>query len=214
MRMLLDLILPRTCGGCGAHGDVWCAGCARSLSGMPVRVRPRTDPGVPCWALGGYAGAGRRAVIAVKEHGRRDLAPPLGLALARGLATLRDPRRSLVLIPAPTKRSAARRRGGDPVARVTRIAAGLLPDCRAAAALRMHRAVRDSVGLGPRERRANLHGRITARAESLPAAVSMANAEVVLVDDVLTTGATAGESVRALAAAGIGVRAVMVTCAA
>ncbi|WP_067900801.1 ComF family protein [Nocardia vaccinii] len=213
MRMLLDLILPRTCGGCGAHGDVWCAGCARSLSGTPVRVRPRTDPGVPCWALGGYAGAARRAVIAVKEHGRRDLAAPLGLALAGGLATLRDPRRSLVLVPAPTKRSAARRRGGDPVARVARIAAGLLPDCGVASALRMHRAVRDSVGLGPRERRANLQGRITARAGPLRAALSAMNAEVVLVDDVLTTGATAGESVRALAAAGIGVRAVMVTCA-
>jgi predicted amidophosphoribosyltransferase len=181
---------------------------------MPVRVRPRTDPGVPCWALGAYSGAGRRAVIAVKEHGRRDLAPPLGLALARGLDTLRDPRRSLVLVPAPSKRSAARRRGGDPVARVTRIAASLLPDCSSAPALRMHRAVRDSVGLGVGARRANLQGRITARAGVLRAAVPAVNAEVVLVDDVLTTGATAGESVRALAAAGIGVRAVMVTCAA
>jgi predicted amidophosphoribosyltransferase len=78
----------------------------------------------------------------------------------------------------------------------------------------MHRAVRDSVGLGAGARRANLQGRITVRAGVLRAAVPAVNAEVVLVDDVLTTGATAGESVRALAAVGIGVRAVMVTCAA
>jgi len=212
--MLLDLILPRECGGCGVPGVVWCAGCVRSLSGPPVRVRPRTDPGVPCWALGGYRGAGRRAVVGIKDRNRRDLAVPLGRALARGLDTLRDPGRVLVLVPAPSRRSAARRRGGDPVARVARIAASWLVDCHAAPALRMRGAVRDSVGLGPAQRRANLRGRITTSPGPSLDALFVPNAEVVLVDDVLTTGATAGESVRALAGVGVDIRAVVVTCAA
>ncbi|MBF6327164.1 ComF family protein [Nocardia transvalensis] len=211
--MLLELILPQMCGGCGEPGVGWCAACAGSLGGPPFRVRPRTDPGVPCWALGRYEGAGRRAVVAAKEYGRRDLAVPLGLALARGLDGLRDRERLLVLVPAPTRRPAARRRGGDPVARVARIAGSLLSDCQVAPALSMRRGVRDSVGLGVSGRKHNLRGRIRVSAGSLPDALRHPNAEVVLVDDVLTTGATASESVRALARAGVAVRAVVVTTA-
>ncbi|RDI53177.1 ComF family protein [Nocardia mexicana] len=214
MRSLLDLILPQACGGCGTLGTGWCAGCAASLARPPVRVRPRTDPGVPCWALGPYGGAGRRAVVAAKDRGRRDLAAPLGLALARGLDELRDRDRPLLLVPAPSRRAAARRRGGDPVVRAARVAASWLPDCQVTPVLAMRRGVRDSVGLGPSERRHNLRGRIMTRGGSLPGTLTDPNAEVVLVDDVLTTGATAGESVRVLTRAGVTARAVLVTCAA
>ncbi|RDI68720.1 ComF family protein [Nocardia pseudobrasiliensis] len=209
--MLLDLILPQSCGGCGELGAGWCAGCAESLAGPPIRVYPRADPGVPCWALGRYRGPVRRAVVAVKEQGRRDLAVPLGRALARGLDGLRDRQRSLVLVPAPSRGAAARRRGGDPVARTVRVAGSWLPDCRIAPILRMRRGVRDSVGLGASARAHNLRGRVVVSAGSLPTAVAHPNVEVVLVDDVLTTGATARESVRTLARAGIAVRAVLVT---
>lgn len=212
MRTLLDLVLPQACGGCGALGVGWCAGCAHALSRMPIRVHPRSDPGVPCWALGRYAGPGRRAVVAVKEHGRRDVAVPLGLALARGLAALRTRGCPLALVPAPTRAVAARRRGGDPVARVARIATSWLADCHCEPLLRMDRGVRDSVGLGARARWQNLSGRVHVQ-QQRPASMSLPNVEVVLVDDVLTTGATACESVQALAAVGVAVRAVVVTCA-
>ncbi|MBF6174615.1 ComF family protein [Nocardia blacklockiae] len=214
MRTLLDLILPHACGGCGALGTGWCAACAESLAGPPVRVRPRADPGVPCWALGPYAGSRRRAVLAAKERGRRDLAAPLGLALARGLDGLRSRDRPLALVPAPSRRVAARRRGGDPVARAVRVASGWLPDCRYAPVLAAAAGVRDSVGLGPTDRQRNLRGRVRPTRDSLLAVLRDPNIEVVLVDDVLTTGATAGESVRALARSGVSTRGVLVTCAA
>ncbi|MFI7668402.1 ComF family protein [Nocardia sp. NPDC049526] len=214
MRTLLDLILATTCAGCGVAGMGWCADCAATLAGPPMRVRPRADPGVPCWALASYTGPARRAVLAAKEHGRRDLAEPVGLALADGLARLRDDQRPLVLVPAPSRRLSARRRGGDPVVRTTRAAARWLPDSRVIPMLRVWWGVRDSVGLTVGERQHNLRGRIMARPGTGAGSASAANAEVVLVDDVLTTGATARESVRALDRIGVPVRAVLVTCSA
>ncbi|WP_069163593.1 ComF family protein [Nocardia altamirensis] len=214
MRTLLDLILPVSCAGCGVAGAGWCARCAAVLACPPVRVRPRTDPGVPCWALGPYAGPGRRAVLAAKESGRRDLAEPLGLALAGGLARLRSADRPLVLVPAPSRTAAARRRGGDPVLRMAQVAASWLTDSRMVSVLRVWWGVRDSVGLTPGERAHNLRGRVTTIPGSVAPCTIQENAEVVLVDDVLTTGATARESVRALAESGIPTHAVLVTCAA
>ncbi|WP_433683090.1 ComF family protein [Nocardia sp. CA-119907] len=214
MRTLLDLILPMDCAGCGAVGVGWCADCAATLARPPVRVRPRTDPGVPCWALGPYAGPARRAVLAVKERGRRDLAEPLGLALATGLTRLRAGSRPLVLIPAPSRRVAARRRGGDPVVRTARAAAGWLPDCRVVPMLRVWWGVRDSVGLTVSQRQHNMRGHVVAVPGAGAVPEIPANAEVVLVDDVLTTGATARESVRVLGRTGVPVCAVLVTCSA
>ncbi|MFB7722772.1 MULTISPECIES: ComF family protein [unclassified Nocardia] len=212
MGELLDLILPRSCGGCGAGGTAWCADCAAALSGPPIRLRPRADPGVPCWALAPYRGAPRRAVLAAKEQRRADLAHSTGVALARGLDLLRDGSRPLILIPAPTRRAAARRRGGDPVLRSAHVAASWLPDCRLVRVLGLRPGVRDSVGLNRSDRQHNLRGRIIvapSRAQTLP---FPANAEVVLIDDVLTTGATVTESVRALREARVTVRAALVTC--
>nr|WTA71381.1 ComF family protein [Micromonospora sp. NBC_00855] len=214
MKALLDLILPDRCGGCGMAGEQWCAECAAELGRGPVRVRPRADPGVPCWALGPYRGVGRRAVLAAKEHGRRDLAAPLGLALAHALVRLRAPDRPLVLVPAPTRTAAARRRGGDPVARSAAAAARWLIDCRTAPLLRMGHGVRDSVGLTQHERTHNLRGKIITVADPGELVTIDGKAQVVLVDDVLTTGATACESVRVLGRIGIVPRAVLVTCAA
>ncbi|MGQ4599298.1 ComF family protein [Nocardia sp. R6R-6] len=213
MRNLLDLVLPAACAGCARPGTGWCAECAAALAGPPVRVWPRTDPGVPCWALGRYAGPARRAVLAAKERGRRDLAVPLGAALAGGLAELRSARRPLVLVPAPSRAVAARRRGGDPVLRSARVATQWLPNSRVVTLLRMDRRVRDSVGLTPAQRARNVGGRVTAVPGCAADWGISANAEVVVVDDVLTTGATARESVRALARIGLPTRGVLVTCA-
>ncbi|MFC6013810.1 ComF family protein [Nocardia lasii] len=214
MRALLDLILPNRCGGCDRLGEQWCAGCADQLGRAPVRVRPRADPGIACWALGPYAGVGRRAVLAAKEHGRRDLADPIGLAMARALVRLRAPDHPLLLVPAPTRSSAARRRGGDPVARSARAAQRWLIDCRTAPLLRMSSGVRDSVGLTPRQRVDNLRDKISTVAEPDRWLTRAAKAQVVVVDDVLTTGATACEAVRVLGRIGIVPRAVLVVCAA
>jgi predicted amidophosphoribosyltransferase len=130
---VLDLVLPLECGGCGAPATRWCAACARELvvqPGEPHLIDPRVDPGVPVFALGRYAGARRQAILAVKEHGRGDLVMPLAGALATGVHRLLHwgmVETPLTIVPAPTRRFAARRRGGDPVARIATVAVGRAP---------------------------------------------------------------------------------------
>jgi predicted amidophosphoribosyltransferase len=171
---------------------------------QPHLITPRLDPGVPVFSLGRYAGARRAAIIALKEHGRSDLVPPLARVLGDGLAHLLAwgvidlP---LTLVPAPTRRSSARRRGGDPVIRMARAACESQQQIAVVGALRMRAFVRDSVGLSGAERQRNIAGRV-----KLCKPVS---ADVVLVDDIVTTGSTAGESVRTLQTAGARVAAVL-----
>jgi len=216
VRTLLDLLLPLECGGCRAPGTRWCTTCAAELiTAEPVALHPRV-PGVPpTWATGSYAGARRAAVLAAKERGRRDLAGPLGSALARAVRDLRawgelDPAElaPLAMVPAPTRRSAARRRGGDPVLAAARVCVACLDDGATVwPVLSTARGARDSVGLNAAQRCANLHGRV-----QVAGALPTAQANVVLVDDVLTTGATAAAATVALAARGVRVHAVLVVC--
>lgn len=213
---MLDLILPLECGGCGAPSTRWCDACAVELAVKPDEphlVDPRIDPQAPVFALGRYAGARRQAILALKEHGRADLVAPLARALAIGLhrlltwGILEPP---LTIVPAPTRRSAARRRGGDPVARLAAAAVAAHSGLAVVPALRMTALARDSVGLRPAARERNIAGRVLLRGRP----EKLQRTEVLIVDDIVTTGATARESVRVLRSAGVRVAAVLAIAAA
>ena len=204
--MLADLVLPLECGGCGAPGTRWCEACAQLIAARaeePVLVTPRLDPGVPVFSLGRYAGARRQAIVAVKERGRADLVAPLGAALEAALTRLLAwgvVAAPLTVVPAPTRASAGRRRGGDPVTRIARVAGR--PGVTVVEALRMRPFTRDSVGLSAGARQRNVAGRVRLRRP--------VDGDVVVVDDVVTTGATVTESVAVLQTAGAHVVAVVV----
>ncbi|ORV18662.1 ComF family protein [Mycobacterium celatum] len=209
---MLDLVLPLECGGCGAPSTRWCDTCANELVPIPDAphvVTPRVDPLVPVFALGRYAGARRNAIVAMKDRGRADLIKPLSHALAIGIhrlitwGLLDVP---LSIVPAPTRRAAARQRGGDPVTRMATAAVKNHPDITVVPALRMKALARDSASLGTAERERNITGRVLLQ--------KPVRGEVLLVDDIVTTGATACESVRILHAAGIRVAAVLAVAAA
>lgn len=197
---MLDLVLPLECGGCGAPSTRWCPACAEALTVRPDEPRvitPRQDPGVPVFSLGRYAGTRRQAVVALKEHGRTDLVDPLAAAVAASLRTLiawgliMTP---LTVVPAPTRSLTARRRGGDPVTRIARAAAVGIAGVTVQQTLTMRAFTRDSVGLSSSQRQRNINGRVRQR--------KPVNGEVIVFDDVVTTGATATESVRMLRASG------------
>lgn len=200
---LADLLLPVACPGCDAPGTPWCARC-RAAFGRP---RVLTLPGLaPVLALAPYAGAARAAVLAYKERGRRDLAPPLAGALRAALAGAAMP--AVAVVPAPSRPGAARARGGDHVLRLAREllrATAPAPPGTAggpvlARALALGAGARDSVGLDHAARAANLarHLRLRPRAfDGVDPALP-----TVLLDDVLTTGATARAATGLLDAVG------------
>jgi predicted amidophosphoribosyltransferase len=198
---LLDLVLPSVCGGCTEPGAEICPLCRAGLL-APVLGRHRPTPcpaGLPPLAVArAYDGAVRSLLLAHKEHGRLRLVAPLGQALAAAVAALPDLPAGTVLVPAPSSRAAVRARGHDHAARLAAAAARAagLP-CRRL--LLPGREVADQSGLSAAGRAANLTGALRAR----PGAAGL---HVVVVDDVVTTGATLVEAARALAAAGADVR--------
>jgi predicted amidophosphoribosyltransferase len=203
---LLDLVLPRACAGCRCPGTGLCPQCVAALRARPRFSRPQPcPPGLPpLVAAAGYDGPVRAVLLAHKEHGRLTLVRPLGSALAGAVALLAPPP-GTVLVPVPSSRAAVRARGHDHARRLAR-EAGRRTGLRARPLLVPGRVIADQAGLGTRARSANLAGALVARRRLDPLVV-------VLVDDIVTTGATLSEATRALRVAGARVHGAAVVAA-
>ncbi|WP_328925989.1 phosphoribosyltransferase family protein [Streptomyces sp. NBC_00190] len=200
---LAGLVLPVDCAGCGASRVLLCVGCREALSGaVAARARPFPRPeGLPVvHAAAVYEGPVRAVLLAHKERGALPLAGALGAALAAAVRA--GGAGEVALVPVPSARRQVRARGHDPARRIAFAAAGRLRragvPARVAPVLRLRRAVADQAGLGARQRRENLSGALEV---CRGGARLTGGAAVVLVDDLITTGATLAEAARAVRAA-------------
>jgi predicted amidophosphoribosyltransferase len=166
-------------------------------------------PGLPVvHAAAAYEDAVRAVLLAHKERGALTLARPLGTALAGAVragsaAALAEAGRvPVLLVPMPSSRRAVRVRGHDPARRIALAAAGELrrsgTAARVAAVLRQRRAVADQSGLNSRQRLANLAGALEVAGGGVRL---LTGGRVVLVDDLMTTGASLTEAARAVRSA-------------
>lgn len=200
---LADLVLPAACAGCAAervplrYGVCGpCAGHLEALAPGPAAPSP-VPPGLPpCTALGVYGGALRGVLLAYKEKGRHRLAGPLGHLLAGAVAAAAGGRPvPLLVLPVPSTARASRQRHGDHLAR---LAAHAVRRLRAAgwdaAVTRPLRALPrpDSAVLDRAGRTAAAQASLRARPARLERVrrATGEGARLVVVDDIVTTGAT------------------------
>lgn len=207
----LDLLLPRSCAGCANPGARVCDACLVDLAdlrlsrsaGRAVQVRPDPcpDPWPPCYAWGRYEGVSARLLRAAKDGGRRDVLSLLAVLLAHSLAAaLAGAGGEALVIPAPSAPRTRRARGDHPVHTLGQQALRHLDvDRPLRDVLATARGVSDQARLGQAERWANLSEAVVVR----PRFRSIVRGQrVVLIDDVVTSGATMAACARACRDAG------------
>ncbi|GAB3759439.1 ComF family protein [Microlunatus parietis] len=204
-----DLLLGARCPACLRPWWGLCPPCRSLLrSRIPRAARPTPCPAgfPPTSTAGWYDEPLRRLIVGHKERQALGLAPVLGELLAVACWHLirtrpTRPDGELTLVPIPSARAAVRSRGYDATTALARRAAALLRPAapvRVRRLLRHHRSVHDQSGLDAAARQRNLADSLRVRD-----AGSTQRGMIIIVDDLVTTGATLTEASRALAAAGM-----------
>ena len=215
---LFDAALPARCPGCGAEGPPICTTCATGLDarlelpagiaiGLPSDVPP---PLLQLEWCAPFSGVVRTALHELKYSGEQRLAEPLGAAIARRWK--RVGAGGDVLVPVPVHADRRRRRGYDQAELLARAAAAAM-NVPCAAVLERSRATIAQFDLDRSERATNVAGafRLKTAGMTRQDPLPLAGGWIVLVDDVVTTGASLAACAAPLLEAGaVGVSAITV----
>ncbi|RRD61120.1 ComF family protein [Leucobacter sp. OH1287] len=213
LQQLITLLFPSRCCGCGRVNELLCAGCRAFIAeeqqqlpeciSVPLGVSPSGEPeSLTVWTLLHYDGALKALIVSLKH---RDM-PGFAKLLRPGVRALInhtvselagqgvDPR-NIVLVPIPSRRSRVRQRGYHHLRLLLRVAG--VRDQRVCEALAATGARTGQVGLGQQARQLNaLRIRVGRRAREIR------GRQIVLFDDICTSGATLRGAALCLSAAG------------
>ena len=193
------------CARCGDSLPTLAPASLQSLTGLCRACRMAPPPFVRAVSYGPYQDPMRAAIHALKYDRLHPAARRLGRMLALAIAKLAGEAPSeMLVVPVPLHRSKFAQRGFNQARSLAAHALDALrsthPEWRlklASSTLMRLRATESQAGLGPRLRRLNVRGAFQV---SNPANVIMKH--ILLVDDILTTGATARAAAQALLEAG------------
>lgn len=207
---LLDLVYPRHCAGCGQPGEVFCLNCqsrlhpfkpfrcqscGRKLHGKGIYCGScrAAESGIPVASFAAYRAPLKGALLSLKYRPDRKLAQLMSAWLAARWRMSGWP--ASLVIPVPLSAERQKDRGFN---QAELIAAGLAQrlNLPCATALQRTRDTGSQVGLSQRQRHRNVLGAFKANADLVR------GQQVVLVDDLVTTGATMHACAQALKGAG------------
>jgi predicted amidophosphoribosyltransferase len=191
---LLDGIFDTRCVGCGGWGTVACDRCVHQWTAEPRRTA--TARGVPLVALGNYRGGLRSVILAAKHRGAHAIIRRFGAPLRAAIRPFDD----ALVIPMPSSRSGFRARGYGLSVVMARSTGLPIADC----------LVLDDAG----SQRGRHRDERRVRAMHLAARRPPVGTRVVIVDDVVTTGASVDAAIAACQGAGLRVVGVVVVASA
>ncbi|MET1088947.1 MAG: phosphoribosyltransferase family protein [Arthrobacter sp.] len=212
---LLALAVPVDCVCCGTEDRALCIPCDRSIrrlthtpfraeQGAPALVDVGGRVLLPVVAAGVYREELAQALLSFKRHGQHQLGDSLGRALAGAVRAAADGTGRACLVPVPTSNAAFLNRGFSPVHLLLRRASRQLPDlpienvlAKTGTSVLQLPGGQKGLDRGGRASRVRGSMRVHRRGRG-----RVAGRRCVIVDDVLTTGATLSEAARALHLAG------------
>ncbi len=193
---VLRLLFPPRCVLCGREGDLICESCGRAF---PLRLDADAIPKLPgvraARAVWPYEGNVREIVRRYKYNGLRSLAPVLAAEMATVLLEW-NPRID-VIAHVPVHPARLRERGFDQSDLLARELSHLTGIAATSALARLRETAVQARAMSAAQRATNVRG-----AFHVPDPEQIRRANVLLIDDVLTTGATLTEAARALRRAG------------
>lgn len=226
---LLALAVPVHCVCCGAEDRTLCASCGsrirrlarspfRAESGAPALMDVDGTIMLPVVAAGVYRDELAQGLLSFKRHGQHQLRMSLGRALAAAVSAAARGRSGILLVPVPTGTAAYLNRGFSPVHLLLKEAARQLPGLEIADVLARKPGpgllfpgrMGGQKGLGRGARAQRVRGSMRVPPGSRQ---RVQGRPCIIIDDVLTTGATIGEAARALHVAGAQVRGAVVLAA-
>jgi ComF family protein len=194
---LLDLVFPKKCPGCHVPSLGICESCKSLWQLPPVKIILKQSR-VSVLSVAQYQNEVRSVLLAYKENGEREAEKVLTEALLKARFAIANGK-TCTLVPIPSNPKSIRRRGRDFMKDLCTEVATQSGD-KVLPMLTVNRDVKDQSKLDEKQRSQNLIGAFDCYSKNLHLNLIP---PIILVDDLLTTGATLREAIRALGQRGL-----------
>jgi predicted amidophosphoribosyltransferase len=205
MKSLAELVFPSRCIGCSQLGISICSICRKSwhphIYHRSIKV---LDKSYPVTSAIEYSPIASRVLLRAKEANQVAADQLLVKAITHSLQYFLKNYGIGDLVAIPSRRSATRKRGRDFMQEITQSVAKI-ETLESMEILQHQRAVRDQSKLNSHQRTLNIAGAFSTTCNLAKLAGSGNIGPLIIVDDLVTTGATLAEAIRALRAAGFSV---------
>lgn len=202
---LRELIFPVRCLGCNQLGISICSQCRKFWHPRIIKTWSHSKEKFPIYSSIPYSPIAGKVLLGAKESSLELADNLLATALLHSLRGAQSQHQIDFLVPIPSRKSVARKRGRQFISTLSR-KIGEIENFPTEEILTHTRRVRDQSNLDAKDRAINLDGALIS--------LGFLSGRAVLIDDLVTTGATLNEAARALRAVGITVAAAVTACVA